>query len=177
MIAIATRYSGEEGAALLRADGYPEEMIAAMQGAGTRTIKCRGGMGLLGVIGKYGMYRFANTLALLEHTCVGQSRNDPGGRPGLTTPGTATRLPATLSPPACKPRIGISTICATLAAAHPVRQESGRKQDGRVALLHRNDGTRRQNVHHHAGIFAASDQSGYVDSDTAVYRHRPLPGR
>ncbi len=41
-------------------------MIEAMGGAGTRTFKCRGGMGLLGVIGKYGMYRFANTLALLD---------------------------------------------------------------------------------------------------------------
>ncbi|MFN8454045.1 MAG: molybdopterin-dependent oxidoreductase [Anaerolineae bacterium] len=66
MIAIATRYSGEEGAALLREQGYPEEMIEAMGGAGTRTFKCRGGMGLLGVIGKYGMYRFSNTLALLD---------------------------------------------------------------------------------------------------------------
>lgn len=66
MIAIATHYSGEEGVARLQADDYPEEMIAAMQGAGTRTFKCRGGMGLLGVIGKYGMYRFSNTLALLD---------------------------------------------------------------------------------------------------------------
>jgi nitrate reductase alpha subunit len=66
MIAIARRYSGDEGAALLREQGYPEEMIESMGGAGTRTFKCRGGMGLLGVIGKYGMYRFANTLALLD---------------------------------------------------------------------------------------------------------------
>jgi nitrate reductase alpha subunit len=66
MIAIARRYSGEEGAELLRQQGYPEEMIAAMGGAGTRTFKCRGGMGLLGVIGKYGMYRFSNMLALLD---------------------------------------------------------------------------------------------------------------
>jgi len=66
MIAIARRYSGEEGARLLRKQGYPEEMIQAMSGAGTRTFKCRGGMGLLGVIGKYGMYRFANMLALLD---------------------------------------------------------------------------------------------------------------
>ncbi|MDW8319071.1 MAG: molybdopterin-dependent oxidoreductase, partial [Anaerolineae bacterium] len=66
MVAIARRYSGEEGIALLRQQGYPEEMIEAMGGAGTRTFKCRGGMGLLGVIGKYGMYRFANGLALLD---------------------------------------------------------------------------------------------------------------
>jgi nitrate reductase / nitrite oxidoreductase, alpha subunit len=66
MIAIATRYSGEEGSNRLRAQGYPEEMIAEVDGAGTRTFKCRGGMGLLGVIGKYGMYRFSNSLALLD---------------------------------------------------------------------------------------------------------------
>lgn len=65
-IAIAKAYSGEEGQKRLERDGYQPEMIAETQGAGTRTIKCRGGMGLLGVIGKYGMYRFANTLALLD---------------------------------------------------------------------------------------------------------------
>ncbi len=82
MIAIATRYSGEEGAAILRSQGYPEEMIAAMGGAGTRTFKCRGGMGLLGVIGKYGMYRFSNTLALLdEHVRELESHEEAkGGR-------------------------------------------------------------------------------------------------
>jgi nitrate reductase alpha subunit len=41
-------------------------MVAATGGAGTRTIKMRGGMGLLGVIGKYGMYRLNNSLALLD---------------------------------------------------------------------------------------------------------------
>ncbi len=47
-VAIAKRYSGEEGAKRLRAQGYPEEMIAETGGAGTRTFKMRGGMGLLG---------------------------------------------------------------------------------------------------------------------------------
>lgn len=81
MIAIATHYSGEEGAERLRADNYPEEMIAAMEGAGTRTIKCRGGMGLLGVIGKYGMYRFSNMLALLDTHVRGTDKETAlGGR-------------------------------------------------------------------------------------------------
>ncbi|HET7376162.1 MAG TPA: molybdopterin-dependent oxidoreductase, partial [Anaerolineae bacterium] len=81
MIAIATRYSGEAGAALLRAQGYPEEMITAMGGAGTRTFKCRGGMGLLGVIGKYGMYRFSNTLAFLDQHIRNVEETDAkGGR-------------------------------------------------------------------------------------------------
>ncbi|MEK7706622.1 MAG: molybdopterin-dependent oxidoreductase, partial [Verrucomicrobiota bacterium] len=64
--AIAKRYSGEEGAKLLKDQGYPPEMIAETGGAGTRTIKMRGGMGLLGVLGKYGMYRLCNSLALLD---------------------------------------------------------------------------------------------------------------
>jgi nitrate reductase alpha subunit len=64
--AIAQRYSAEPGAKLLEQQGYPPEMIAEMGGAGTRTIKMRGGMGLLGVMGKYGMYRLCNSLALLD---------------------------------------------------------------------------------------------------------------
>ena len=81
MIAIAKRYSGEEGAERLRAQGYPQEMIDAMGGAGTRTFKCRGGMGLLGVIGKYGMYRFANMLALLDVHVRGVGKEEArGGR-------------------------------------------------------------------------------------------------
>ncbi len=81
MIAIATHYSGPDGVDRLRADSYPEEMIAAMQGAGTRTFKCRGGMGLLGVIGKYGMYRFSNMLALLDEHVRGVNEEEAlGGR-------------------------------------------------------------------------------------------------
>jgi nitrate reductase alpha subunit len=66
LVAIARRYSGEAGAQLLAQQGYPPEMIEEMGGAGTRTIKMRGGMGLLGVMGKYGMYRLCNSLALLD---------------------------------------------------------------------------------------------------------------
>src|SRR3990170_3457241 len=53
--ATARHYSGEEGKRRLLDEGYQPEMVEAMGGAGTRTIKMRGGMGLLGVIGKYGM--------------------------------------------------------------------------------------------------------------------------
>ena len=66
LTAIARRYNGEEGKKKLLEEGYPEEMLAPMEGAGTRTLKFRGGMGLLGVFGKYGMYRLANTMALLD---------------------------------------------------------------------------------------------------------------
>lgn len=64
--AIATRYSGEAGAQILRDDGYDEDMIEDMGGAGTRTLKFRGGMGLLQVIGVYGTYRVSNMMALLD---------------------------------------------------------------------------------------------------------------
>ncbi|MBI4549513.1 MAG: molybdopterin-dependent oxidoreductase [Candidatus Omnitrophica bacterium] len=66
LMAVGKRYSGEEGKKKLLAEGYPEEMLAPMEGAGVRTIKMRGGMGLLGVFGKYGMYRLSNTMALLD---------------------------------------------------------------------------------------------------------------
>ncbi len=71
--AIARRYSGDDGAKRLLAQGYQPEMVKAMGGAGTRTIKMRGGMGLLGVLGKYGMYRLNNSLALLDVKARGVS--------------------------------------------------------------------------------------------------------
>ncbi|MDZ7342959.1 MAG: molybdopterin-dependent oxidoreductase [candidate division KSB1 bacterium] len=66
LVAISQRYSGEEGKKRLLAQGYQPEMVEATQGAGTRCVKMRGGMGLLGVLGKYGMYRLNNSLALLD---------------------------------------------------------------------------------------------------------------
>lgn len=66
MHSVAKNYSGEEGTQRLLDDGYQPEMVAETEGAGTRCIKMRGGMGLLGVIGKYGMYRLNNSLALLD---------------------------------------------------------------------------------------------------------------
>ncbi|RMH17459.1 MAG: nitrate oxidoreductase subunit alpha [Acidobacteria bacterium] len=81
MKAIAERYSGEEGKKRLLAQGYEPEMVEAMGGAGTRTIKLRGGMGLLGVIGKYGMYRLSNSLALLDAKVRGVGPEEArGGR-------------------------------------------------------------------------------------------------
>ena len=66
LVAISRRYSGEEGKQRLLKQGYQPEMVDATGGAGTRCIKMRGGMGLLGVLGKYGMYRLNNSLALLD---------------------------------------------------------------------------------------------------------------
>src|SRR3970282_76652 len=56
-------------------------MIQDMGGAGTRTMKFRGGMGLLGVLGKYGMYRFSNMMALLDAKVRGVKPEESlGGR-------------------------------------------------------------------------------------------------
>ncbi|MFQ5411897.1 MAG: nitrate oxidoreductase subunit alpha, partial [Phycisphaerae bacterium] len=80
-VAVAKRYSGKAGADRLRKQGYPEEMIEEMGGAGTRTFKMRGGMGLLGVIGKYGMYRLNNSMALLDAHVRGVGPDEArGGR-------------------------------------------------------------------------------------------------
>jgi len=76
LVAIAKRYSGAEGKQLLLDQGYQPEMVEAMQEAGTRSIKMRGGMGLLGVIGKYGMYRLNNSLALLDAHVRGVGRDE-----------------------------------------------------------------------------------------------------
>ncbi len=63
---IAETYSGEEGQRRLRAQHYDEEMIQATRGAGTQVLKFRGGMPLLGLTRVFGMYRLANSLALLD---------------------------------------------------------------------------------------------------------------
>ncbi len=81
LVSISTRYSGEEGKRRLLEQGYQPEMVDAMHGAGTRSIKMRGGMGLLGVIGKYGMYRLNNSLSLLDSRIRGVSPDKAlGGR-------------------------------------------------------------------------------------------------
>jgi nitrate reductase / nitrite oxidoreductase, alpha subunit len=81
IIAIAKTYSGEEGKQRLLNEGYHPDMLHHWEGAGTRTMKLRGGMGLLGVIGKYGAYRFSNTLALVDtHVRKIPEKEAKGGR-------------------------------------------------------------------------------------------------
>ncbi|ASV74111.1 Respiratory nitrate reductase alpha chain [Thermogutta terrifontis] len=63
---IAETYSGEKGQKLLTAQGYDPVTVEATQGAGTQVLKFRGGMPLLGITRVFGMYRFANSLALLD---------------------------------------------------------------------------------------------------------------
>jgi len=63
---IAETYSGEEGKRRLRAQHYDEEVIQAMRGVGTQALKFRGGMPLLGISRVLGLYRMANSMALLD---------------------------------------------------------------------------------------------------------------
>ena len=63
---IAETYSGEEGQKRLQAQHYDEATIQATKGAGTQVLKFRGGMPLLGMTRVFGMYRLANSMALLD---------------------------------------------------------------------------------------------------------------
>jgi nitrate reductase alpha subunit len=79
MVNIATTYSGDQGKALLQKQGYDEAMLEAMRGAGTQVLRFRGGMPLLGATRLFGFYRFANSLALLDHKIRGVGKNDALG--------------------------------------------------------------------------------------------------
>ncbi len=63
---IAETYSGDRGREYLLKQGYDPIMVNAMEGAGTRVLKFRGGMPTLGIVRIFGMYRLANSMALLD---------------------------------------------------------------------------------------------------------------
>ncbi len=65
--AVARTYSGNDGAARLTKDGYEKLMVDKVEGAGTRVIKIGSNLPLHGVVGKFGIYRMANLLGLLDH--------------------------------------------------------------------------------------------------------------
>jgi nitrate reductase alpha subunit len=67
LIAIARTYSGAEGRRrLIEKDGYPTEMLEHWEDAGTRVMKLGSSLPLHGVIGKFGIFRMANLLGLLD---------------------------------------------------------------------------------------------------------------
>ena len=63
----ASTYSGPDGRRRLLADGYDPLMLTHWKGAGTRVIKMGSNLPLHGLIGKFGIYRLANMMALLDH--------------------------------------------------------------------------------------------------------------
>jgi nitrate reductase alpha subunit len=90
---IAETYSGQKGASLLKAQNYEDEVIAAMNGAGTQCLKFRGGMPLLGITRVFGFYRFANSLALLDHHIRGVGPEQALGGRGFDNYSWHTDLP------------------------------------------------------------------------------------
>ncbi|HEY3324932.1 MAG TPA: molybdopterin-dependent oxidoreductase [Planctomycetota bacterium] len=63
---IAETYTGDAGKEKLKAQHYDEAVVEATQGVGTQVLKFRGGMPLLGITRVFGMYRLANSMALLD---------------------------------------------------------------------------------------------------------------
>jgi nitrate reductase alpha subunit len=90
---IAETYSGEDGAEKLRAQHYDEETIKAMKGAGVQALKFRGGMPLLGMTRVFGLYRMANSMALLDSKIRGVGPDQALGARGFDNYSWHTDLP------------------------------------------------------------------------------------
>jgi len=71
LIAVAKTYSGADGRRRLAADGYPKEMLEHWHEAGTRTMKMGSSLPLHGLVGKFGLFRLANLMALVDHYARG----------------------------------------------------------------------------------------------------------
>jgi len=90
---IARTYSGEKGKERLLAQGYEPEMVEAAHGAGTQVMKFRGGMPLLGITRIYGLYRMANSMALLDAKIRGVPPEQAIGGRGFDNYSWHTDLP------------------------------------------------------------------------------------
>jgi len=66
LVDIARAYNGPQGQERLRQQGYDSAMLDKYAGVGTQVLKFRGGMPFLGATRIFGLYRFANSLALLD---------------------------------------------------------------------------------------------------------------
>jgi nitrate reductase alpha subunit len=93
MINIATTYSGQNGERLLKEQGYDPNTIEAMNEAGTQVLKFRGGMPLLGITRVFGMYRLANSMALLDTHIRGVAPDKAIGAKGWDNYSWHTDLP------------------------------------------------------------------------------------
>lgn len=90
---IAETYSGEAGQAKLLAQGYDPAMVEAVQGAGTQTLKFRGGMAALGATRLFAQYRNANVMALLDAGIRGVGPEEAMGGRGFDNYSWHTDLP------------------------------------------------------------------------------------
>jgi nitrate reductase alpha subunit len=90
---IARYYGGDAGVRQLIAQDYHPSMVEACEGAGTRTLKFRGGMPVLGSIKLFGQYRQANSMALLDAHIRGVDADEAKGGVGLDNYSWHTDLP------------------------------------------------------------------------------------
>lgn len=90
---IAETYTGEKGKERLKAQHYDEAVIEAAQGVGTQVLKFRGGMPLLGMTRVFGMYRMANSMALLDAKIRGVGPDKAMGGKGFDNYSWHTDLP------------------------------------------------------------------------------------
>jgi len=90
---IGETYTGDEGKRKLKEQHYDEAVIEATQGVGTQVMKFRGGMPLLGMTRVFGMYRFANSIALLDSHIRGVGPDQAMGPKGFDNYSWHTDLP------------------------------------------------------------------------------------
>ncbi|MCP5065349.1 MAG: molybdopterin-dependent oxidoreductase [bacterium] len=90
---LARYYTGDKGAQRLLDQDYHPEMVKACEGAGTRTLKFRGGMPVLGSIKLFGQYRQANSMALLDAHIRGVGPDEAKGGTGFDNYTWHTDLP------------------------------------------------------------------------------------
>ncbi len=90
---IAETYTGDEGKRRLTEQHYDEATIEATQGVGTQVMKFRGGMPLLGMTRVFGMYRMANSMALLDSKIRGVGPDQAMGGKGFDNYSWHTDLP------------------------------------------------------------------------------------
>jgi nitrate reductase alpha subunit len=77
--AVARTYNGDEGTKRLKKDGYDKDMVTATKGAGTRTMKIGSSLPIHGMVGKFGLFRFANMMGLVDHHTRGVPEKDVAG--------------------------------------------------------------------------------------------------
>ncbi|HSB10119.1 MAG TPA: molybdopterin-dependent oxidoreductase [Blastocatellia bacterium] len=90
---IAETYTGDEGKRRLREQHYDEATIEATQGVGTQVLKFRGGMPLLGMTRVFGLYRMANSMALLDSAIRNVGPDQAVGGKGFDNYSWHTDLP------------------------------------------------------------------------------------
>ena len=93
LVNIAETYTGDAGTKRLEAQHYDPATIATVNGVGTQVMKFRGGMPLLGMTRVFGMYRLANSMALLDAKIRGVGADKAVGGRGFDNYSWHTDLP------------------------------------------------------------------------------------